>query len=764
MKRAYRAKTKKMRTAVKTTALMSLGIPFGSMPAIAQDYEGELAPIVITGSNIPTVELEVPSPVVTIDREEIDRSGAETVGELLRRLPQNNSGSFDEKFQSSFAPGTSGVSLRGLGMGYTLILVDGRRIADASMAQNTTTQFGNLNGIPMAVINRVEVLLDGASAIYGSDAVAGVINMITKDNFDGVQIDAGYSNSTHTDVATQSYSITGGTSSEQGSAWVNIDYFKRNSAQMDDRPFSASANQGPNGGYDFRSSAGNPGSIKILPGSENGFESGFYKVPTNSSGATTAEEIIANPGINRYDYNPWTTLSPEIERYGAAGNIKYYLTDYATAFVNTYYRKSNIFQKMAPTPAFGDINTGTYGILPAENAHNPFSEDITFRHRLIEVGPRLSDISFDNFRVTPGVSFDIGENWKAETAFMFNSDASLSVGSNYVSADAFKTALSSSDPSTAYNIFGAGLGVNSPEILDALRVNTVRNSMSERQMWDVKAWGTIAELPGGPLGMAIGVESVQASSSDIGDSLSMANKIIGSGGSSNSGDRSRTAEFVELAIPVIGEDNRITGIHTLGLQAAWRFEQYSDFSNTDNPKFGIKYAPTERLLFRSTYQKAFKAPSLYHLYMGNTISYPTLRDPARGDEGMQYKTRSGGNPGLTPEESDNISAGVSYDVPMPENITLSLGVGYFKYDLEDQIASIGAQYMLNNEDRFKYKINRNPQTDADKAATNHGPDCRFGTEDNPEWGEDDTVGGGIPGSINYIDNFYANIAEVQVEG
>ena len=214
MKRAYRTKTKRIRTAVKTAALISLSIPLATMPAITQDDEGELAPVVITSSNIPTVELEGPSPVVTIDREEIDRSGAETVGELLRRLPQNNSGSFDEKFQNSFAPGTSGVSLRGLGMGYTLILVDGRRIADASMAQNTTTQFGNLNGIPMAVIDRVEVLLDGASAIYGSDAVAGVINIITKDNFDGVQIDAGYSNSTHTDVATQSYSITGGISSE----------------------------------------------------------------------------------------------------------------------------------------------------------------------------------------------------------------------------------------------------------------------------------------------------------------------------------------------------------------------------------------------------------------------------------------------------------------------------------------------------------------------------------------------------------------------
>ena len=212
------------------------------------------------------------------------------------------------------------------------------------------------------------------------------------------------------------------------------------------------------------------------------------------------------------------TLSPEIERYGATGNIKYYLTDYSTAFVNTYYRK------WLPLRHLGVINTGTYGILPAENAHNPFGEDVTFRHCLIEVGPRLSDISFDNFGVTPGVSFDVGENWKAETAFMFNSYESLDVGSNYVSADAFRTALSSSDPSTAYNIFGAGLDVNSPEVLDALRVNTVRNSRQERLMWDVKAWGTIAELPGGSLGMAIVAESVQSSSSDIGDSLSIRTK------------------------------------------------------------------------------------------------------------------------------------------------------------------------------------------------------------------------------------------------
>ena len=417
---------------MKTVALMSLGLPLATLPAVAQDDEGELTPVVITGSNIPTVELEGPSPIVRIDREEINRSGAETVGELLRRLPQNNSGSFDEKFQNSFAPGTSGVSLRGMGMAYTLVLVDGRRLGNHSMAQNITTAFSDLNGVPMAVVERIEVLLDGASAIYGSDAVAGVINIITRDNFDGLEINVGYSNTADSDMGTQTYSVTGGTVSENGNAWINVDYMQRNSLQHDDRDYAASANQGPAGGYDFRSSSGNPGSIKILPGSENGFESGFYQVPAGSTGTPTAEEIIGAPGINRFDYNPWMTLTPEYERYGASGRINYDVTDYATAFVHTTYRNIKVHQEMAPTPAFGDLNTDTWGILPASNAFNPFGEDTTFRHRLIEVGPRLFDIESDIFRVLPGVKFDIGDSWQAETAFLYNKVETIDFGKNFV--------------------------------------------------------------------------------------------------------------------------------------------------------------------------------------------------------------------------------------------------------------------------------------------------------------------------------------------
>ena len=763
MKRAYRAKTKRMRTAVKTVALMSLGIPLATMPAVAQDDEGELTPVVITGSNIPTVELEGPSPIVRIDREEINRSGAETVGELLRRLPQNNSGSYDEKFQNSFAPGTSGVSLRGLGMGYTLVLVDGRRLGNHSMAQNITTAFSDLNGVPMAVVERVEVLLDGASAIYGSDAVAGVINIITRDNFEGVEINVGYSNTADSDMGTQRYSITGGTVSENGNAWVSVDYMQRNSLQHDDRDFAASANQGPAGGYDFRSSSGNPGSIKILPGSENGYESGFYQVPAGSTGTPTAEEIIGAPGINRFDYNPWMTLTPEYERYGASGRVNYNVTDYATAFLQTTYRNIKVHQEMAPTPAFADLNTDTWGILPASNAFNPFGEDTTFRHRLIEVGPRLFDIESDIFRVLPGVKFDIGDSWQAETAFLYNKVESINFGQNSVSADALKEALASSDPATAYNIFGAGLGINSPSVLDALRVNTLRRAESELRMFDIKAAGDVFELPGGTVALAVGAETAKEDTSDIGDSLSMSNKIVASGGTSNAGSRSRDAAYAEFMIPIFGEDNRVSGIHSLGLQAAWRVEQYSDFGSADNPKVGLKYQPHERVLLRATYQTAFRAPGLQQLYMGQTIAHPFLLDPARGDEGMQYKTISGGNADLEPETSDSVSIGTVIDIPMPENMSLSVSVNWSQVELENQITSLGAQYMLSNEELFGNNIIRNEQTDADRAADNPGPDGKFATETNPEFGEDDIPNGGVPGSLKHINNAYLNLARVNVE-
>ena len=227
----------------------------------------------------------------------------------------------------------------------------------------------------------------------------------------------------------------------------------------------------------------------------------------------------------------------------------------------------------------------------------------------------------------------------------------------------------------------------------------------------------------------------------------MANKIIASGGTSNAGSRSRDAGYAELMIPIIGEDNRVAGIRSLGLQAAWRVEHYSDFGTSENPKFGLKYSPDERVLLRATYQTAFRAPSLQQLYMGESVSFPFLIDPPRGDAGMQYKTIAGGNQDLQPEEADSISLGTVLEIPVPDNMSLSVSLNWSRIELEDQITSISAQYMLNNEALFSNNIIRNEQTDADRAADSPGPDGKFGTEKHPEWAADDIPNGRYHGKL-----------------
>jgi outer membrane receptor protein involved in Fe transport len=145
------------------------------------------------------------------------------------------------------------------------------------------------------------------------------------------------------------------------------------------------------------------------------------------------------------------------------------------------------------------------------------------------------------------------------------------------------------------------------------------------------------------------------------------------------------------------------------LQAAWRVELYSDFGFADNPKFGVKYSPEEHVLLRATYQTAFRAPSLQQLYMGKGVSFQSLIDPKRGDVGMQYKTIASGNQNLQPEEADSFSVGTVFDIPMPDDMSLSVSVNWSQIELDDQIASFGAQYMLSNEELFKDNIERDGQ-------------------------------------------------------
>ena len=267
----------------------------------------------VTGSNIKRIDAEGPAPVVIITKADIDRSGSQTVSDLLRGIPLANVGSFAETTQggNSFAPGTAAVSLRGLGSTATWVLLNGRRIANYGFGQNVTNTFVDLNSIPVSAIERVEVLKDGASAIYGSDALAGVINIILRKDFTGMEFATSFGQSSRNDGQEQRYSLSAGlgdVARDRYNVMATIDYYKRDAVNAKDRSFSRNADQRAAGGFDLRSPTGNPGTW--LTAGRPGFANNtvFPTCPTDSRG------LFSGTTTCYFNFQPFIFLLPPRDR------------------------------------------------------------------------------------------------------------------------------------------------------------------------------------------------------------------------------------------------------------------------------------------------------------------------------------------------------------------------------------------------------------------------------------------------------------------
>ena len=243
-----------------------LALTFTSPVALAQSTASGLDEIVVTGSRIARgSDFESPSPVLTLDRESIEKTGYPNLQQLLEKLPANGAGAFSTRGnnQDSTANGAASISLRGLGADATLVLVNGRRVAISAFAENITTNFVDINAIPVAAIERIEVLKDGSSAIYGSDAVAGVVNIVLRKDFEGLELSANYGQTTDGPYDEQNYSAVWGLGNDGGNFTIIADYFKNSTLANVDRGYFGTANQTPRGGQDFRSSRGYPGRFVV---------------------------------------------------------------------------------------------------------------------------------------------------------------------------------------------------------------------------------------------------------------------------------------------------------------------------------------------------------------------------------------------------------------------------------------------------------------------------------------------------------------------
>jgi iron complex outermembrane recepter protein len=674
--------------------------------------DAQVETVVVTGSRIARgSDFESPSPVITVDRDSIERQGYNNLQQLMEKMPANGNGAFSTRGnnQDSTANGAASISLRGLGADATLVLVNGRRVAISAFAESITTNFVDINSIPVAAIERVEVLKDGSSAVYGSDAVAGVVNIILRRDFTGFETSVGYGSADGYDEKTAS--AVWGLGGDDFNVTMILDYFKNSSLANTERGSLGSANQTPQGGQDFRSSRGYPGSFTV-----NGVATRDPNCPAGSQA-----------GVNCvYDFGPFNLISPEAERTGFILLGHQNLAADLELFGEFAVQHNTSVAQGAPTPL--DESAGL--TVPGNHPNSPFAPGSTIdirRYRTVDAGARQWDIETDNLRGVVGLRGKLSD-WDWEVAVQRARSESEQTGDKtqgWVRTDFLQQEINAG----RYNPFG---GVqNPPEVIDAITTNLVRRGKSDLTMYDAQISGELFDLPAGTVRMAAGAEYREESVSDTPDDQFQRGLIFGTEAVSASAARDSWAAFVEFAVPVV---------EGLELSLAARYDDYSDFGDSTNPKVALRWAPIEQLALRASWGTGFRAPSLAQIGLGPSQESQFFIDTfgcAAGAPGacgaLDYNIIFSGNPDLEPEESETLNLGVAW---RPRD-SLELSLDYWDITQENKIdeAPFGFIYQ-----QF----------------------C--GVQDSDVCVRSPPVGGATLGTLQTINSGFLNIGEVNASG
>ncbi|WP_286938327.1 MULTISPECIES: TonB-dependent receptor [unclassified Pseudoalteromonas] len=603
--------------------------------AYAAEEAKKVERIEVTGSRIKRTDIEGPSPVQSIGRADIENMGYDNLQQLLERMPVAGSGTFSTRGnnQDSTANGSAAVSLRGLGADATLVLINGRRVAISAFAEGITNSFVDINSIPVSAIERIDILKDGASAIYGSDAVAGVVNVILKKDIDGVELNLGYGGTDGPNYEETTASLVWGTTSEKSSASIIIDYFKNTSLSSDEMGSLGTANQSPYGGEDFRSSRGFPGY--------------FYVDGVKTIDPDCPAENATSSGSCLFDYGPFGYIAPESERVGAISQFEYNFDNGITGFLEMAVQHNTSVAAGAPTPLDEDAGL----TVPASHPNNPFGEDIQIgRYRTVDAGARQWDIESDTLRFVAGLRGEIKE-WSWEAAVQKGRSKSLQTGDRsqgWVRTDFLQQEIDAGN----YNPFGGTY--NSPEVIDRITTSLVRRGESHMTSFDANISGEAFSFGDDVVMMAAGIEYREEDVTDTPDDQFQRGLIFGTESVSAAAERDQYAAYVEFSIPLA---------ENLELQLAGRYDDYSDFGNTTNPKVALRWAPTDEITIRGSWAQGFRAPSLAQVGLGpsqeSQFFVDTYRCEATGldCDALDYNIEFAGNPDLEAEESESWNVG-----------------------------------------------------------------------------------------------------------
>lgn len=677
--------------------------------------------IEVTGSRIRRTDIEGANPVTVMSRVDIEKFGITSIGDVLQAIP--SAGSAINTNNNNGGNGTTTINIRGIGSNRTLVLVNGKRWAPG------LTGSVDLNNIPASIIERIEVLKDGASAVYGSDAIAGVVNIITRQDFEGVHASGYVGQYDEGDGNKEQWDIGFGTSNDKGNVYFNLSYVEEEPTLAGDRAISAVPTFGTPEGFGG-SSAPPQGRFFTFDQDGNAFnEQG------DSNGGL---EPWVEP-TSRFNFAPFNYLSTPQERTNIYTQARYELTDNLSVNVTGFYGNRKSEQALAPTPLFIGTAFGDTGFtLSADNPFSPYDFDVTTDQDVLDadpnaremflVGRRMMEAGFRSFKQNVD-QFQFNGGFEgviefADREFFWDANYTYADITQNTSTDGLlnmdRVAQAIGDPAdctgecTPLNLFGGapnviGEGTITQEMLDYITFTAQDELNSSLESYSANISGELLELPAGYLAFASGYEKRWQSGYDQPDAIIAAGITSGNARQPTSGAFSVEEVYLELAVPLLSD---MPGVEQLDLELATRYSDYSNFGDTTNSKIGLKWRINEDLLVRGTWSEAFRAPSLDELFSGNSDSFAPLTDPCNGgaaanpdlpgcagipasyeQPNTQIRTTVGGNANLEAEEAESFTYGFVYSPEAVEGLSITFDI--FDIEVDNAVSSVGAQTILN---------------------------------------------------------------------
>jgi len=721
--------------AVRIT-LLAAGAAAAATPApFALAQEAELEQIVVTGSRIRVRDFEEISPVSTVGAETIAAIGATTVDQVLNNLPQVVPGLTATSNNPS--DGTATIDLRGLGPTRTLVLINGRRLTP-------TSQYGrvDLNNVPTSLIQRVEVVTGGASAVYGSDALAGVVNFILKDNFEGVELSYQHGVTTQGDGDEDQIDFTFGNNFADGKGNITAfaTYNQRDAILQADRKYTRLSDgfygvYGYEGATFWSSFAGSATGVagrfdnsapNPFPSIDEPFWAGSTRNYIQEADGSVRGFVNQTPewsdGVgDRYNFAPVNYLLTPGDRWSLGSTGHYTFNEHAETYADLLFVRSQNAAQLAPTPAT-EVNVPVTSpflsadMLAVAGQRPDPTGDLTFRRRMIEMGARQQENTSNLFQMTLGLRGGLGfSDWEYDAYYMYGFNDFDNYTRNDVSRSKFEAGIAGCPADyvkfvpNCVPINPFGVGTITPEAANFMRLNFADAQVFKRSLASAVINGTAFQMPAGPLGFAVGVEWRRDQTEYTPDINKQSGDILGFNAQQPiKGSFDVTEYYVEAAVPLLKD---VTAFQDLSLELGYRYSDYSTVGGVEAYKGGLNWQVVDAVRLRAMYQRAVRAPSVFELFQAGDQGFPLYTDPCAGLEqaddpdtyafcqaqgldtpedyvqpNSQVEAFFYGNQDLSEETSDTYTYGIVFTPPAVEGLSISLD--YYDIKVEDYVNTL----------------------------------------------------------------------------